>query len=465
MLVRNCRLVQKDKIIETSIIIDEGIVKNLVKADNNIKAQRIIDAKGNLVIPGCIDTHFHSREPSSIKNDTDFEDFTSGTKAAAAGGYTTIFDMPVTGSPPTTNVQGFNEKKSTADSKSIVDYAFYGGAGFGNIDKIKLLANLGVIDFKIFTREIIPKDEQWRGTIIGPGGSESLFQIMSKVAETGRNLSIHCEDDRLTEFLKKEFKSKGIIDSSAYYKSAPNASEFLEVARCIKLAQRTKARIIIAHTSTSESINLVEKSKNEGLTIYCETCPHYLTLTDADMVNNFGPYGKTYPPLRTQKDQDALWIAINKGLIDFIGTDHAPHPISNKEKGWKNIFEAMPGIPGIETALSILLTQMNAGRLNIFNLVNLTSRNAARLFRIDHRKGDLDIGKDADFVIIDPKREFKFKEGNMYTRGSAKVFEGMKVKGIPILTTIRGIVVMEEGEVIGKDGNGQYIYPNPKVNL
>lgn len=439
------------------MIIDNGKIKQIKKAGSDIKSDRIIDAKEKLVIPGCIDPHIHSREPHGPNTPVNQEDFSSVTRAAAAGGYTTVFDMPVTGHPPTTTLEGFKIKRNLAKKKCFIDYSFYGGAGYGNRHEIMPLALAGVIAFKIFTREIELKDQQWNGAIVGKGGSETFRSIMHAVSKTGLPLSIHCEDDRLVEFLTHKLKSNGEIDPAAYSKSTPIASEFLEVSRSIKLARTTGAKIIIAHLSTAESASLVKNAKHEGLQVYAETCPHYLLLTDRDMIEKLGPYGKIYPPLRSEKDREALWTSLNNGVIDFIANDHAPHSKESKENGWKNIFSASFGVPGLETALPLMLTQVNQGKMDIFRLVDVMSKKSATIFGINGQKGDLNVGMDADFVIVDLEREDILRKENMYTRSSANIFDGYRVKGVPILTAVRGEIIMQNGEIVGKMGYGEYL--------
>ena len=459
LLVKNCKLVQTDRIIDAYLVINDGKVKQISKSLSNIKADQTINAKENIVIPGCIDIHIHSREPHGKNTPANQEDFISATRAAAAGGYTTVFDMPLTGDPPTTTLENFKIKKSLAKKKCLVDYSFYGGAGYENKHEIKPLAEAGVIAFKTFTREIEPKDKQWREAIIGRGGSETFLSIMKEVKKTGLPLSIHCEDDRLIQFLTNQLKSKGELKPQAYSKSAPNASEFLEVARSIKIAKTVGTKIIIAHLSTAEAVFMVKNAKKDGLPVYAETCLHYLLLTNQDMVNGLGPYGKMYPPLRSNRDKEALWVALNQGVIDFVANDHAPHLRESKEIGWDNIFEAPSGVPGLETALPLMLTQVNQGRLDIFRLVYLMSSKPAECFGINNKKGSLSVGMDADFVIVDLNRKLVLNKESMYTKSSSHVFDGYQVKGLPILTAVRGEVVMLNGVIVGKPGYGEYISP------
>ncbi len=457
LVLKNCRLVQKERIIAADMVIDEGKITEISRDTANITADNTIDAAERLVIPGCIDIHTHSREPRDPNSPPNQEDFTTETRAAAAGGYTTIFDMPVTGSPPTTTVNGFRIKKRLAEQRCLVDYALYGGAGFANIPEIKPLAEAGAVAFKIFTREIEPEDERWKGVTIGGGGAEIFSKVMKEVAKTGRILSIHCEDDRLIRFLTDRSKSAGEVRPTAHYRSTPNASEFLEVAQSIRLAQTTGATINIAHLSTAEATSMVKNAKREGLPVYAEVSPHHLLLTDRDMVEKLGPYGKMYPPLRTERDREALWRAVSEGVIDFLANDHAPHPREAKEPGWENIFEAASGVPGLETALPLMLTQVNRGRLDVFRLVDLMSRKPAGAFGLDGVKGGLEVGLDADFVVVDLKREGVLREEDMYTRSSAKIFDGWRVTGLPVVTAVRGVVVMEEGEVLGRPGYGEFV--------
>ncbi len=465
LVVRNGRLVLKDRIVEADIVVDQGRIVEISHREPGPSSDRVLDAKGHLVIPGCIDTHVHSREPHGSKIPAGQENFESLTQAAAAGGYTTLFDMPVTCDPPTTTVEGFKVKRRVAERRCLVDYSFFGGAGFGNLDELKGLAAAGVIGFKTFTRELPCEDEGWRGVTLGEDGHEVFPRLMEVVAKTGRPLSVHCEDDRLIKQLKESLKAAGTVRLDAYYRSAPNASEFLEVARSLSLAKAVPGlRINIAHLSTAEGVSIVKEvkanSSGGNTVVSAETCPHYLLLTNKDLVEKIGPYGKIYPPLRSDVDREALWRGLNEGVIDFLATDHAPHLREAKEPGWNNIFEAASGVPGLETALPLMLTQMNQGRISLFRLVEVMCRNPAEAFGIGSRKGALEVGCDADFVIVDPKREMVLREEDMYTRSSAKVFDGWKVTGAPVLTAVRGEVVMEDGVVSGKPGYGEYIAPN-----
>jgi allantoinase len=469
LVVKNGRLVLKDRIVESDMVVDQGKIVKIGVAEPSVKPDKVMDAKGNLVIPGCIDIHVHSREPHGVKTPVGQENFESLTQAAAAGGYTTVFDMPVTGYPPTTTVEGFKVKRRVAEKRCIVDYGFYGGAGFGNLDELKGLAAEGVIGFKTFTRELPAEEdeEQWRGVVLGADGPEMFLQLMEAVEKTGRLLSVHCEDDRLITHLRRSLKEAGNVGLDAYYRSAPNASEFLEVARSISLAKVVSgARVNIAHLSTAEGVSMVKEAKNScniggGGWVSAETCPHYLLLTNKDLVEKLGPYGKMYPPLRSDLDRESLWRGLNEGVIDFLATDHAPHLREAKESGWRNIFDAAAGVPGLETALPLMLTQMNQGRISLFRLIEVMCRNPAEAFGISSRKGALEVGRDADFVVVDPKLELILREEDMHTRSSAKVFDGWQVAGAPVLTAVRGEVVMNEaGVVSGKPGYGEYVTPS-----
>jgi allantoinase len=430
LLVKNGRLILKEQIQQTDLVIDDGKIVEIGHSKPGLRADRTIDAEGNLILPGCIDIHVHSREPHGVHTAAGQEDFQSLSQAAAAGGYTSLFDMPVTGEPPTTTVEGFRIKKDIAEKRCLVDYAFYGGAGFGNLEEIEALADAGVIGFKIFTREV-PQGKDWRGVVVGEGGSEMFLERL---------------------------KARGEVNLAAYYRSAPNASEFLEISRSIGFARSVGGKINIAHLSTAEGLSMVREAKAVGMRVYAETCPHYLLLTNRDLVERLGPYGKMYPPLRSDHDQEELWRGLNDGAIDFIATDHAPHPKETKESGWDNIFEATAGVPGLETALPLMMTAASEGRINLFRLVEAMAERPAEAFGISRLKGALKAGCDGDFVIVDPKRETTLRENTMFTRSSAKVFDGRRVRGVPILTAVRGEVVMEEGDVSGKPGYGKYVF-------
>ena len=216
--------------------------------------------------------------------------------------------------------------------------------------------------------------------------------------------------------------------------------------------------------STKEGTDIVRRAKTNNISVTTETCPHYLLLKKKHL-EQLGPYGKVTPPIRgTVDDINALWQGLLDGTIDFIASDHAPHPRDEKEPGWENIFAADGGVIGVQTMLPLMLTQVNKGRISLTELVNLTSMNPAKVFNLYPRKGIIQIGSDADLNVIDLKKEFVIRAEDQYSNIDYTPYEGWKVKGIPILTIVRGKIVVYEGEVLAKQGCGEWVIPSGRIS-
>jgi dihydropyrimidinase/allantoinase len=413
----------------------------------------MIDAEGKYVLSGLIDAHSHLHEPDVSKTD-----FINGTSAAAAGGWTTLLEMPIS-IPAVWNREILEARAEIGKSKSLVDFGLYGGGGIENVDKIDEMAKAGAIGFKTFMNEPLEsRAEEFVGLWTATTGQQ--FQVMREIAKTGLPNAIHAEDQDLIEVLTNELQEAGRLDPMAYIESRPNVTEALAISRVRLLSKATGVHAHLCHMHSSEGIEIVRDAKANAETVTAETCPHYLVLTADDMQRYGGPYGtyvKCAPPVGSKEDLDNLWKALDDGTIDCIATDHSPFPREQKET---DIWNAAGGIPAFQTALPLLLTEVNNGRIDLKKLVKVTSENVAKIFGIFPRKGTIQVGSDADFVIVDMKKEEKIEEKKLYTRGAQAVpYLNWTVKGMPTHTIVRGIVVMENGKVIGKPGHGTFIRP------
>ncbi len=412
--------------MECSIGIDEGKIVSISKIPP--ESSEVIDINGNIILPGLIDSHVHFRDPGLTYK----EDFKSGSEAAAAGGFTTVMDMPNT-KPPTNTAKAFLEKQDIASKKSLVDFALH--AGVDDLDEIKKIAALKPASFKIF---MDLKDNSF------------FMEAFKEISKLRHNypISIHAEDESITNYCTEMLKNGIDANPKIYAKARPPASEVVALSAAIGLATYYNQKIHICHVSTKKSLELINHAKINGMNITSEITPHHLFLDDS-YFDKCGNFVKTNPPLRNNQNRLDLRF-INE--IDIIGTDHAPHSLKEKEK---NVWEAPPGIPNLETTLPLLLNQINHGHMTFHQLIQLLCKNPARIFNLKN-KGRVEIGMDADFVVVDMRKEDIINPENFKTKAKYSPFEGFRVKGLPVMTLVRGNVVMENGEIFENKGKLTY---------
>jgi dihydroorotase len=422
-----------------SVEVENGKIRSINKI--GARCDETIDLEGKILLPGLIDAHVHMRDPGLTYK----EDWKTGSCAAASGGFTTVLDMPNT-NPKTTTARRFREKLQIAGSKSVVDFGLH--AGVENLDEIPKIAELCPSSFKIFA------------DLVDNGFLMEAFHEVSKLEHTPTNgqvaekyhfkplISIHCEDGAITGHCTDRLKSEGVLDAKAYSRARPSLAEEVSVSNAVTMAEHFNVPVHICHTSTRRALEIIRRAELAGCHLTCEGTPHHLLL-DASSFEEFGTLAKTNPPLRDETDKI---MVSDLDMIDVVGTDHAPHELL--EKG-RDVWNAPPGIPGLETALPLLLTQINHGKLSFERLIQLLAENPARIFNIPH-KGFIEEGMDADFVVVDMKREGAINPENFQSKAEYSPFEGFKVKGVPVMTMVRGNVVMDEGELI--ENRGKFIY-------
>ena len=454
LIIKNGRIVTSFGVVEAGIGINKGKIVAVAKDVNLPRADKVIDVDHNFVLPGIIDAHVHFREPGSDKRET----FVTGTKAAASGGVTTVFEMPVS-NPAVSSAEVLEKRKRIVNRGAIVDFALYGGAGMHNIDEIQKLAKAGVIGFKTFMHGP-PKgrETEYKGTYVINDGY--FFDVLQTVAGTRLPHSIHAENNAIINFLTEKLKKAGRKDALAHAESRPNFVEAEAVSKVIILAKIAGTHVHIAHLSTREGVQIIKQAKNSGQLVTVETCPHYLLLT-AEAMKKLGPYAKINPPLRSEKDVKDLWMGVNSGTIDIIVSDHAPFMKEEKEAGWKDIWRAQSGSPTVENMLPLLLTKVNEGKISLERLVQVTSEMVARIFGIYPKKGVIQVGSDADLVVIDLDKKMMIEKEKMFSNArDLTIYDGWEVRGYPIMTIVRGEIVMKEGKIFAKPGYGKFISPS-----
>jgi len=420
--------IDKDLKNEDIAIKDSKIIK-IGKIDS--EAKEIFDAKELIVLPGCIDTQTHFREPGS----TDTEDLHSGSRAAIAGGITSVFEMPNT-NPPTSNKLEFQKKLDLAKNRMYCNYAFYFGATPDNAAELENLKDLeGCCGIKLFagssTGNLLVQHEE---------DIEKVFKSSSKV------VSVHSEDEEILNINKKLIKD-GDVHSHPIWRSEECAIS--STRRIVKIAERYKKKAHILHVTTKQEIDFLSQHKGN---ITFEITPQHLTIYAPNCYDELGTYAQMNPPIRDKSHYDRLWYGVKNNLNDTIGSDHAPHLKKNKDKSYPN---SPSGMPGVQTLMPVMLNHVNNGKLSLEQLMNSVCENPAKIFGIKN-KGFIKEGFDADFTIIDLNKIIEIKNEKIESKCGWSPFHGYKFKGTPVATIINGEIKMKDGMILG-DPTGESI--------
>ena len=428
LVIRGGRVVAPDCVMDASVAIKDGVIVAVGNENAMPSARETLDARGLHVLPGAIDVHVHFRDPGYPHK----EDFASGTAAAAIGGVTTVFDMPNT-IPPTGTPEALAAKQKIAAEKAHVDFGLYGLLGEDTIEHVPALIEGGVVAFKLYMGNTF-------GRIPSPS-TGGMLEAFETVAPTGKRISLHAEENSTMERRETRLRAVGRREPLAHLASRPAVVAIEAVSRAAVLAEWTGARVHILHISSSDELRPLREAKARDVDITGETCPHYLMLSSADY-ERFGGIIRVNPPVREKHHQEPLWSALLDGTIDVIATDHAPH--SSEEKTRNDIFSVDAGFPGVETQMSLMLSESNAGRFNICDYVRWSAANPAKIFGLYPRKGAILPGSDADLAVVDLKRQLIIEDQKLATRSKITPWNGRRVQGLPIHTLVRGRFVMRD---------------------
>lgn len=439
LVLNNAKVYVKKHIVDCSLAINEGKIFKIGKESAMPKAEEKIDLKSLLVLPGLIDVHVHLRdEGKSYK-----EDFYTGTAAAAAGGITTVLDMP-NNKPVTMSVETLRNRIRKAEKNVLVNVGFYSEFP-ENMTEIRGIIAQGAVGFKLFMAE------QVGGLNIND--DTALFEALKILAALEVPLAVHAEDNIILKETEKKLKLSNRNDVDAFLEAHSKEVEVKAVKRMLDMAKKANAHIHFCHISTEQALKAIIEEKKSGSMITCEATPHHLLLS-ADDLRKIGTLALTMPPVRDRKNMDALWNGIKNGWIDILASDHAPHTI--EEKAAESIWNVKVGIPGLETMLPLLLTQVKNRRLSIADLVRLMAEKPAEIFKLED-KGCLEEGRDADLTIVDLKQKYRVDASKFFSKAKYSPFNGWKVEGKPVKTFVNGKLVMDEGEIVAEAGSGKII--------
>ena len=411
--------------IKDSRIVEIGKIK--------VDTKDIFDAKGLTILPGCIDTQVHFREPGS----TEAEDLNSGSRAAIAGGITSVFEMPNT-NPPTSNKIEFSKKLKLAENRMYCNYAFYFGATPDNQIELSDLENLvGCCGIKLFvgssTGNLLVQHEK---------DIEKVFQSSSKI------VSVHSEDEEILNMRKKLIK-EGDVKTHTLWRNEECAMS--STRRIVKIAERYKKKAHILHVTTKEEIDFLSQHKGN---VSFEITPQHLTMSAPECYEKLGTFAQMNPPIRDKSHQDRLWYGVKNNFSDIIGSDHAPHSKENKEKIYPN---SPSGMPGVQTLVPVMLNHVNNGKLTLQQFINFVCENPVKIFGIKN-KGFIKKSYDADLTIVDMNKIITIKNENIESKCKWSPFNGEKFKGTPVATIINGKIKMKNGKIIGNPDGKPLIF-------
>jgi allantoinase len=430
--VRGERVVLPDGTRPGTIHVEDGVIVRIAEYNDQPLGPNGIDAGALVVLPGLVDTHVHINEPGR----TDWEGFSSATRAAAAGGVTTLVDMPLNSRPATVDVPAFEAKLRAAEKQLHIDVGFWGGIVPDNAEWIRPLAERGVLGFKSF---------------LAPSGvdefqhvaEEDLRLALPILATTGLPLLVHAE---LPALLREPGTSKSPRNYRTWLETRPVESEVAAVDLLIRLVRESGARIHIVHLSSTAPLAAIRRARAGGVAISCETCPHYLTFAAARIADGATAY-KCAPPIRELADRESLWRALATGEIDLVATDHSPAPPALKLLEEGDFLRAWGGIASLQLGLAAVWSEAFPRKITYDLLARWMASAPAKLAGLEHSKGSIAPGRDADLVLWDPESDGVVEPSALFHRHPVTPYAGMRLRGRVRATILRGRIVFADGAV------------------
>ena len=436
--VTDVKVLLADRLVEGGISIQDGRINQIGKTALLPKSETNIDGKGLIAIPGLIDAHVHLRDMELAYK----EDFSSGTLAAAAGGFTTVLDMPNT-RPPTSSKERLLEKIERAKTRIHVNVGFYATLAESAIE-LRRMIHAGAIAFKLYMNE--PNPEAWHN---------DPRRLVSSLKECGPlevRVACHAETGAQVAKIQRECQAEGKNSLRDFLRAHAPEFEAEAVRTITTLARRARSSVHLCHISTQRALREISTARRAGTAVTCEVTPHHLLLDQRTLSRKRG-LAAMVPPLRKTSDTRALWRSLVGGKADVVASDHAPHSL--EEKTASNVWAVKPGIPGLETTLPLLLTKVNRGEIALTRIVRALAENPARIFGLQG-KGRLAAGMDGDLVLIDPKERFRIDSSTFHSKAHFSPFDGVECVGRPVMTIVSGRVVYDRGETVEKN-HGQVV--------
>ena len=449
-IIRHASVLTPDGVAEHDVAIADGrIVALLARGDGD--AALVIDATDLTLIPGAIDIHCHVRAPAFSERGT----VESETRAAAAGGVTTLFEMPIT-RPCCNSAERVALRREHFAQYALVNFGLYAAPGDLSERGLQQMRDEGVIAFKIFTTAApAGRDDEFEG-LCYPEESQQL-EVLTALARTGLPVVVHAESADLLARAEAAARKLDPALATTHNAARPAICEAIAVAKLLTMNIEARARLHIAHVSSALTVDVLRRFAGTS-DFSAETCPHYLLRT-VDDVQRVGVFGKVNPPVRERLDQVALWSAIADGTIRHVTTDHAAFTLNEKQSAARDFFAAPPGVPGLEVLLPMMLDATIQGRITLAQMTDLISSNAAQRFGLAPAKGSIVVGADADLVLVDLAATTEITAAALFTeaRAVAALYDGARFQGRVVTTLVGGRVVYDHGVVIGDAVTGRFV--------
>jgi len=448
LLIRNGRVVSAAGVVEADVAVTAGTIVAVTAPAQAFPAREVIDVAGAYVMPGAIDAHVHFNVFNPM-----VDDFESTSVAAAYGGVTTM--MPFIGGDETMSVvEGLEHFAEEGERHSVVDFAMHCRLRphAALIEQIPQSIAYGVTSIKMF------QAYKKRGMLFT---DDQILRVMELTGAHGGIALIHAENGHVIDYLEDKLAREGKTGPEFYLASRPHFTEAEAVSRAIEIASFARCPLYVVHLSTADGLEHIVRARARGQTVYAETCPQYLLLTNAEMTRQKG-LAKIAPPLRENRDREALWAGLARGDVQILGSDHAPFMVADKAIGERDIFQAGFGMPGVETMLPLVLGEsLRAGRLSLPQLAAAASENAATIFGLYPRKGIITPGADADLLVVDPAAEWTVSARDLHSRAGYTCFENWPVKGRITMSFLRGRPLVKDGRLHQSPGYGRFLRRTP----
>ena len=438
-VLTNAKAYLKGQIVDCSIAIEEGKIFKIGKETQMPSSDQKTNLKNLLVLPGLIDEHVHLRDEGKEYK----ENFQTGTAAAAAGGFTTVLDMP-NNEPVTMSSEAIRNRMWIASTKTLVNAGVYSEFPL-KISEIKDIVAEGVVGFKLFM-----------GCQIGGldiDDDEALVDAFKEVAKFGLPVAVHAEDKVLLTKNEEKLKQARKTSLAAFQSAHSEEVELKAVERALKISASTDVRLHFCHISTDKGLNAIAEAKKTKRKVTCEVTPNHLLLSTAEL-QRYGQMLIMAPPLRNKDQVEALWKGLEVGSVDTLGSDHAPHGLS--EKSASSVWDVKVGVPGLETTLPLMLTQVRKNQLSLAQAVQLLAEKPAEIYGLNEY-GSLEQGKNADLTIVDFNQKFKIDASKFKSKAKYSPYDGWEVAGKPVKTIVNGLLVFDEGEIVAKAGSGSIV--------
>lgn len=448
LVIRGGRVVRPNGVAEADVAVRDGVIVEIAP-DVEGSARDEIDARGLHVLPGAVDIHVHFNEPGR----TEWEGWATGSAACAAGGTTTVVDMPLNAHPPTLDGFSFDAKRQAAEASSLIDFALWGGLTPGNLDRMEELAERGVVGFKAFMCSSGIDDFPF-------ADDATLLEGMKRAVALELPVAVHAENDAITKALALQARASGKTAARDFLASRPVIAELEAISRALLIAAETGCALHVVHVSIARGLALIADARSRGVDVSAETCPHYLLFSEED-VEALGALAKCAPPLRQAEERELLWQALERGEVQIVASDHSPSPLDMK--AGSDFFQIWGGISGCQSLLTSMITASHDVRgLPLAFTVDLVSTAPTNRLRLS-QKGQIEPGRDADLVVLDLSQRFTLQGDQLRNRHHLSPFVGLTFRAPVRRTILRGSTIVLDNEIAG-EARGRLLTPTSRSN-